>query len=385
MGVAGGRNYLLKKEEVNKAEYIIIADNDIIIPVGSICKLYNFYLQNTNIGVAGLVALNINFFLMENNFRYRRLYQSIIDKSYRITLDDVSSMIYGKVSPKMVCHMGANKDWYNAYISSLDLVSLVCQHFGFRHAFVKGYRSSELCVNRINKEDGGKILVSNVPAMMQLFSHEVLRRVGLMDDDFNPYGYEDVDFCRRVMALGLSNYVSLDNFVFHNTDGRHFRRNPLLSYINSLEKYVVLIRKYYEGDLEWLLIKKIVCEFLVAKIRGYKHPEDFLKYGILVAQKKYYFADNERKPSGIAYEEFELEFLKKYESFSSYEYIDEEHIDREIMKLVFFVKDSVNSIVGIKEYKCPILEKIRKNLLSGIYEFVMYNKYMRYFQLILQK
>ena len=67
----------------------------------------------------------------------------------------------------------------------------------------------------------------NIAGCCQAFRSELLDEVGLLMQEFSPYGFEDVEFCIRVTNAGRQNYVDPQILMLHGTDQRHVdRRSP---------------------------------------------------------------------------------------------------------------------------------------------------------------
>ncbi|MCI5224228.1 MAG: hypothetical protein D3924_16540 [Candidatus Electrothrix sp. AR4] len=58
----------------------------------------------------------------------------------------------------------------------------------------------------------------------------VVNEIGFFNDCFNPYGFEDSDFCIRALKAGYVNYVTNKIWLLHGTDSRHKARDHAKQY-----------------------------------------------------------------------------------------------------------------------------------------------------------
>ncbi len=203
LGVAGGRNFLLKK--IEEESYIYILDNDIYLPRDYFFNLYRNYnslSEKYNVGLVGASVLN-----------FSPLKHLITSTSFtsELILNETKKI---KNPLPFLYHLGIDPDWQKSYHLSGDLTSWI----GHESQIKNQTRSFE----EYYKQDYSK--VSNVIGASQIFRHSLYKELNGYCDSFNPYGFEDVDFCIKAMKKNYQNFVCRKTFLLHGTDERHKNR-----------------------------------------------------------------------------------------------------------------------------------------------------------------
>ena len=97
------------------------------------------------------------------------------------------------------------------------------------------------------EQDKGQFDVSKfIPAAggLCLVSKKLFEEVGIFDENFNPYGWEDVDLSLRAKKKGLGVFYNHNAIVFHK-GGKKGRGKAISGYEFSKSKnYFYLIRKH---------------------------------------------------------------------------------------------------------------------------------------------
>ena len=89
-----------------------------------------------------------------------------------------------------------------------------------------------------------------------LVRREVLEALGGLDEDFNPYGWEDVDFCLRAARHGWRARYVPEAIVYHG--GGKIGRKPVAAYERlKVRNYFLLLRRHTT------LLQKMSCLFCV--------------------------------------------------------------------------------------------------------------------------
>lgn len=82
--------------------------------------------------------------------------------------------------------------------------------------------------------------VFNLSGFCLLIKREVINSVGLLDERFKYGGYEDEDYCRRVMNSGYKLYCAGDTFVYHyGSRTLATNRNFLKHYMENQKKFFI--------------------------------------------------------------------------------------------------------------------------------------------------
>jgi len=268
LGVAGGRNLLLRADVCRAADLVMILDNDVIPPVDYVRNLAGFLLRHPEAGVVGGVVADLRAFTPLRDLpRLERELGGIDSAGIRagVMRPPVHEKIY---------HMGVSRDYHYAYFSIrpkflqilgfLRVFALLRTVFGI-HVDVnpnlrKNSRYLKLLADGVDKYE-----VSNVVGCSQAFRRDLLQAVGFLDERFNPYGFEDVDFCIRAQRAGYRNYIDTGTWVLHGTDGRHGGRDPLATLTNNYRCRTILATSLFPGAgaLRLVMMRLIVVLFLI--------------------------------------------------------------------------------------------------------------------------
>lgn len=183
LGVAGGRNLGIRYAENFDYQYILFLDNDALIEKSALQEMVTFYNAAKNIGI---------------------------------------------VTPK--CYF-MNKPNTIAYAGGL---------------------SANLFTGKIadigsGQEDKGQFNESffvDASGGLFLTSKEIINEVGLFDERFNPYGWEDVDFSLRVRKKGYKIFFN-PNAIFYHKGGKKSRLKIAADYERAKAKnYLYLLKKH---------------------------------------------------------------------------------------------------------------------------------------------
>ena len=67
--------------------------------------------------------------------------------------------------------------------------------------------------------------VDSLPGGLHVMSSDLFKKVGGFCEAFNPYGFEDVDFCISAKKHGYKNYLVTDLMVIHDKYMRYSSRS----------------------------------------------------------------------------------------------------------------------------------------------------------------
>ena len=227
LGVAGGRNFLLDTAECKGSDIVFILDNDVVPPRDYVRNLCKFLLDTEDAGVVGALAADINY----AGFALTRFYGSQGcwgDHIFDLTSADIRNLTLEKFFPQKLFHIGTNENFHFTYFSIFSplcyIANKVTAKFGFM-PFPAGILKFSRPHYEILKGDVDRYSVANVAGCSQAFRRSLVGEIGKLNDLFNPYGFEDVDFCLRALKAGFKNYLHTRTWIFHGTDKRHTTRN----------------------------------------------------------------------------------------------------------------------------------------------------------------
>lgn len=259
LGVAGGRNFLLKTQECQDCDIVMILDNDVIVPQDYVRRLASFLLQRQDAGVVGAAAANARGGIGLNVARGYGHKGVFGNRIFKIDSEHIRKDALANLHPFRLFHIGAHPDYFYAYFSLRPLV------YAFLGRFL-GFLGSRLQRNphlihhfayleRVRR--GEAYRVSNVAGCSQAFRRTLVGSIGLLDDRFNPYALEDAEYGIRAMQAGYSNYIDPRTWLIHGTDARHSERDDLAMLENLFRGYAVLASAVLPRAWRWTLRKLV--------------------------------------------------------------------------------------------------------------------------------
>lgn len=289
LGVAGGRNFLLKTAECKGSDIVMILDNDVVPPVDYVRNLATFLIRQKDAGVVGGIVADIDTSITYRAVRHFGDRGRFDNKIFRITSKEIKQYLTPNLTPWCLFHIGIDPDFKFAYFSA-------CPNF-YRivNPFLALFRISKRS-NPVLKwntkylqlilNGADKYVVSNVAGCSQAFRRKLVDEIGYLNDMFNPYGFEDVDFCIRSTKAGYKNYIDTNTCLYHGTDTRHKEKNPNKALENQFRCLTILASGTVYDPLRYkhVMLKTIIVSFLFdllirphqafkrvkAKVRGFK-------------------------------------------------------------------------------------------------------------------
>lgn len=289
LGVAGGRNYLLNTEESRNTDIILILDNDVVPPLDYIKNLVTFLLRQHDAGVVGAIVADIKSGVdlsIVKKYGDRGVFGN---KIFKIKNADIRGSLLTDLRSEKLFHIGVHPDYHYAYFSILPwyyaFISKVLNKFRIsinKNPFIVHNKSYlELIKKGVDKYE-----VSNVAGCSQAFRRDLVDEIGYLDDKFNPYGFEDVDFNIRALKAGYKNYIDTNTWLLHGTDSRHGVRDTYKMLMNEFRCRTILTSRVFPrpDKVRHVIVKLIILGFLIelvtlrtdvflrfkAKIEGYK-------------------------------------------------------------------------------------------------------------------
>ncbi len=283
LGVAGGRNFLLRTEECKASDIVMIIDNDVIPPQDYIRNLLTFLLKHEDAAIVGAAVADI-----KTNLGLDKLDQSPNkgvwgNNILKLQSKDIKQRVLSNLDSDKLYHMGNHENYFFAYFSILplilSLVSRFLQVLGIDKQFLPNLKFNTRCLESI-KQGADKYPVSNVVGCSQVFRRTLLDEIGYLDDRFNPYAFEDAHFCIRALKAGYRNYVDTNTWLYHGTDSRHKDRtvqNRFEHIANHYEKQTILASLILSNPvrLRFVMVKLLFVGLLIsiakANIREIRH------------------------------------------------------------------------------------------------------------------
>lgn len=183
LGVAGGRNLGIMHAEKFKFQYLLFLDNDALIEKNALNEMVNFFNVKQNVGI-------------------------------------VTPKCYFMNKPNTIAYAGG---------LSVNLFSGKITDIGS------------------GQEDKGQFNESffvDASGGLFLTSRKIINQIGLFDERFNPYGWEDVDYSLRVRKKGYKIFFN-PNAIFYHKGGKKSRLKIASDYERAKAKnYLYLLKKH---------------------------------------------------------------------------------------------------------------------------------------------
>lgn len=227
LGVAGGRNFLFRQSACWDSDLIFLVDSDAIAPSDYLDRMTEFMADTPDVGVAGPVVLNYHAVKLTVGAQNKECVNEPLGASYfDVDTAKLDRLFQGRLSSRILDHVGTNPDWENGYFRSTDAMMRIYNKFGAQplEPFPVSMKFHSEAVQTLNSP-ASKISVTNIAGCCQVFSGELLREIGDTYDLYSPYGHEDVDFCLKAIRAGKVNYTTNTTYLLHQTDDRHSERN----------------------------------------------------------------------------------------------------------------------------------------------------------------
>lgn len=180
LGFAAGNNLGIKQALKEKADWIMLINNDTLIDESLFKNLYKSPLHDKKVGVLG------GLIYFAPGFEFKKRYKKE-DKG------------------KVLWFAGGSLDWNNIYGTS-DLVDQV------DNKQIKTIKETDFIT--------GAFLITR---------HDVLKKAGLFDEDYFMY-FEDVDLCHRVFQKGYKLLVDPSLKIWHKVAQSSGIGSPLNDY-----------------------------------------------------------------------------------------------------------------------------------------------------------
>jgi GT2 family glycosyltransferase len=202
-----------------------------------------------NLGVAG--GRNIGIKYADQNFNYK----------YLLFLDD-DIVIDKKALTEMVCSF--YKDKSIGIVAPKCLMSKTPGVIGYAGGMSVNLFSGKITNIGGGEKDEGQFdktgFISSCGGLC-LISKELINQVGIFDEKFNPYGWEDVDLSLRARQKGFKIFYNHKAVIYHK-GGKKGRGKAINEYeFSKSNNYFYLIKKH--SNLFQLLV---LCCVLPARI-----------------------------------------------------------------------------------------------------------------------
>lgn len=237
LGVARGRNTLIGAGIEWGADTLVSLDDDLIVPCDFLDRMTERIQSLTAAGSrVGVVAPCVLDYADASVHDLETQASAVAGRPVpAISTGEIRSLIrqrFGKEVPVTVAyHMGI-RHWRDHYLypsgrTAETLRGMACDFFGIGYPQKETELRLSEARNVILEDAPEPILVDTLPGGVSAFSRELVDEVGLTEEAFSPFGYEDADFAIRAVKAGFQNFVLPSEIVLHDLQHRHRARNSV--------------------------------------------------------------------------------------------------------------------------------------------------------------
>ncbi len=132
-------------------------------------------------------------------------------------------------------------EWYTPLLEKLnDKQTGIVSAYAIQSAFVKE-KDFAKAINKVQKEEN-YTETFKCEFSCAMIKRDLIKEVGMFDENFTPAYFEDDDFCVRVINSGYKNYICNTSFIYHKTSSTGKKLPECEKYYNKNKNY--FIEKY---------------------------------------------------------------------------------------------------------------------------------------------
>lgn len=223
LGVASGRNRLIRMALDMGANWIVAIDDDVLVPVDYLLEAIRLArrlkTEDPHFGVMAPAVLGFPALA-----KRARLDERVLDRALRSTKhlrNFVADAYGGKLPRKAIDYVGITH-WERHYLNAHGSLAadLRAHLVGGTGISVNGNLRADGEHRRRILEGGAPVQVDTVPGGVAIFSRSLLEELGGFEETLGIFGYEDAELCIRARRLGYSLYSAPSLLVLHDIQGR---------------------------------------------------------------------------------------------------------------------------------------------------------------------
>ena len=300
LGVATGRNEAIKAALAWEPDLIVVIDDDIFAPCDYLDRVEERLGPLT--ADQDLPALAIAAPVVVD---YHALAATIHQddeiaavetgraESFRadLTTEDLRSA-WRSLDPyarkKAVHHMGVRR-WRSHYFAALgdvapklrSVLRSVVAHGEAEPRDATELRRDDSAIESGLSGDTAPVPVDSVAGGVSIFPAATFRSLGLLEEAFTPFGYEDAEIGIRATRAGMTVVLLPSEILLHDLQSRHKERAPLITAATRGKARAILIRRH--GGSTQSTVDAIVESFILgwAEITMYRDGEGGASAGAL--------------------------------------------------------------------------------------------------------
>lgn len=263
VGVAAGRNVLIEQAMEWGADLIVTLDDDLLVPCDYLDRLEVLMGGKESSTEGPDIATPV---LLDYHAVARDLHSE----------DQIRSVETGQVAPFMrtlathevleawkqleelgrlaaVHHMGI-RDWVRHYFAPLGPAAQKLSRAISDVTAERGHSSKDLPPTELKNDqeavrsailgEGQVVEIDCAPGGATVYRRSAIERVGLLEEAFSPFGYEDAEICIRAQRTGSRVALLEPLIVLHDLQSRHKRRDPLVTAATRGKARALLLRNH---------------------------------------------------------------------------------------------------------------------------------------------
>lgn len=245
LGVAVGRNTLLRAAIAAGASHVVTLDDDLYVPSDYLDRIERFLADaSETLGIVAPTVLSFTSFARANPdlidadlVRAGRLPDSVASDDLRARIDPSDAESF--------YHIGV-RDWKSHYLTpntergrNLDEVLAKAGIMDAVPRQPANFLRSDPAARELAADVGtdGPQMVDTLPGGVSVLSTSMLDDIGLCDERYSPFGYEDADLCIRARQAGYEVAWMPSTVVLHDfLDRADARSSQHLAFIGGRAK-----------------------------------------------------------------------------------------------------------------------------------------------------
>lgn len=263
LGVAAGRNRLITRALEWGADFIVTMDDDVFAPSDYLDRLTERFDGRGETGppMFGIAApVLLDYHAIAPAIHGAEEIQAVEGGQIGSFRTDVTTgelrSVWQSLEPdaqrKAVHHMGV-RHWRRHYFSALGNEAKMQRGFLNRVVAVPdervGAAPTELRHDRsaIDEAISGRVApipIDSAPGGVSVIPAATFRALGLLEEAFAPFGYEDAEMGVRTVRSGMTVELLPSEILLHDLQSRHKEREPLIAAATRAKARAILLRRH---------------------------------------------------------------------------------------------------------------------------------------------
>lgn len=303
LGVAGGRNRLIREAATRGAEFVLSVDDDILLPPDFIDALTGAYERLLRAGrrPGVLTPATLDFHAVDTAIFGEAALAGISAGAAVETpsTDELRKRLAARPRRRArdIYHMGV-ADWRGAYLySGAEQDRDIQSRYGIEKEKLSGAESHL----RHSRNAWTWILdgadpqpIDSAPGGICFYAVSLAQALGFHDEDFNPFGFEDADFSLRARKLGFQHFCAPTAIAIHDIAARLSERPVAALRATQGKMAGAFARKHLGGHESAAALAAISCrtiDTVTSREFARREQQDALKTPGRIAGLASFFAN----------------------------------------------------------------------------------------------